>query len=88
MGGRRCCPASLETAVRALRPRRSAFCCLLTALSWLVLAERKHQGRARQDAPEGAVQEAPGVGEAGAEHIWRGGGEHRDGVTQTASLKR
>ena len=39
--------------------------------------ERKHQGHGSVPS-EGAVQEAPGAGRAVAEHIWRGGCEHRD----------
>lgn len=36
-----------------------------------------HQGHGSV-LSEGAVQEAPGAGMAVAEHIWRGGCEHRD----------
>ena len=55
-----------------------SVCCLFTTLSSLVLTESKHQGHGRV-LLEGAVQEAPGVGMAVTEHIWRGGCEHREG---------
>lgn len=64
------CPSA--QAVRLL------FVACSPLLSSLVLAECRHQGHGRV-LLEGAVQEAPGVGMAVAEHIWRGGCEHREG---------